>query len=394
MLKHLKRILKQYMIIQIIFNIGILSIRKIVSILSVVLGTDKKCVFVQSYEGRQFSCNPKYIAKYLSENSELKIFLSVQNTIRYKSLEKNGFNIVKSGSIKCLYRYLTSKIVVVNDFLPLFIPLKYSQISINTWHGGGAYKKVGISLSKNKYYTQRYLWQHRVNYMISSCKEFSKLASEAFQISEYNILPIGMPRNDILVHSKSKEDITNKVKKAYSIPVDRKIVLYAPTYRESFKNSLYGLDFNSVLANLKEKFGGEWIFFFRGHYFLVDSSQFKDDCFINVSDYDDMQELLCAADCLITDYSSSVWDFSLTFKPCFLYATDLEAYKKEIDFYYPIESWPFPLAQNNEELFGNIMSFDYSYYHKAVEGHHRVLGSYENGHACEKIGKMIIELCK
>ena len=74
--------------------------------------------------------------------------------------------------------------------------------------------------------------------------------------------------------------------------------------------------------------------------------------------------------------------------------SDKEAYKKEIDFYYPIESWPFPLAQNNEELFGNIMSFDYSYYHKAVEGHHRVLGSYENGHACEKIGKMIIELCK
>lgn len=394
MLKHLKRILKQYMFIQVIFNVGIFSIRKIVSILSLVLGTKKKCVFVQSYEGRQFSCNPKYIAEYLSNNSDLSIYLSVQNNVKYRTLENKGFNIVKSGSITSFYRYVTSKVVIVNDFLPLLIPLKYSQISINTWHGGGAYKKVGISLSKNKYYTQRYLWQHRVNYMISSCKEFSKLASEAFQISEYNMLPIGMPRNDILVNDQNKNHITDNVKEKYSIPQDTKIVLYAPTYRESFKNSLYGLDFEAVLTILRDKFGGNWVFLFRGHYFLVDSTQIKNNSFINVSDYDDMQELLCAADCLITDYSSSVWDFSLTFKPCFLYATDLEAYKKEIDFYYPIEKWPFPLAQNNEELLGNIMNYDNTSYRKAVEDHHRILGSYENGNACEKIGKVIIELCK
>lgn len=393
-MKTIRAFLKRYTIFQLLLNGTIVFSRYLTSCVAGLFPMKCSCVLLQAYEGRQFSCNPKYIANYLISNSRLNVVLSLKNPDKYSHLKELGFNLVKSGSLKYYYYYMTSKVLICNDFLPLFIGNRMGQVTINTWHGGGAYKKVGISLSKNKYYTQRYLWQHRVNYMISSCKEFSKLASEAFQISEYNMLPIGMPRNDILVHSKSKEEITNKVKKAYSIPVDKKIVLYAPTYRESFKNSLYGLDFETVLVTLKEKFGGEWIFFFRGHYFLVDSSQIKDDSFINVSDYDDMQELLCAADCLITDYSSSVWDFSLTFKPCFLYATDLDEYKKEIDFYYPIERWPFPLAQNNQELFHNILNYDALNYHKAVEEHQRILGSYENGHACEKIGKIIIELCK
>ena len=115
---------------------------------------------------------------------------------------------------------------------------------------------------------------------------------------------------------------------------------------------------------------------------------------INVSGYADMQELICAADVLITDYSSSVWDFSLTGKPCFIYANDLSAYKEERNFYTPIEEWPFALAETNEELHENILNFDPEVYKHKVEEHHKELGSYETGHACEALYELLETLCK
>lgn len=79
---------------------------------------------------------------------------------------------------------------------------------------------------------------------------------------------------------------------------------------------------------------------------------------IDVSEYVDMQELLCAADVLITDYSSSMWDYSLTGRPCFIYANDLAQYKKERNFHTPITDWPFPMAERNTELQRLILRFD------------------------------------
>lgn len=391
--KIIKGVLKKSDIVQATYNILIKLIRKAITCFSVLVSIDSKKVLLQSYEGRQYSCNPKYIAQYLKKYSNLRLVISLQHPEQYDFLKKMGYETVKSNSLTYFYHYITSKIVVCNDSLPMLVPLKNKQVSINTWHGGGAYKKVGISLSKTNYYSQRYIWKHKVDYMISSCKSFSELAIEAFAISEEGILPIGMPRNDMLVKSSNAQDIIQKVKGHYGINKEKKIVLYAPTYRESMLDSLYGLDFECVLDKLEERFGCEWVFLFRGHYFLSDSKKFNCKSFINASEYDDMQELLCAADCLITDYSSSVWDFSLTYKPCFLYATDLEEYKKEIDFYYPIEKWPFALGQSNDELLNNITNFDEAEYIEKVKQHHKALGSYEDGHATERACKLIEKIC-
>lgn len=385
--------LKKYKIIQVLYNACVLFTRVSVNAISSIFRVDNNKVLLQAYEGRQYSCNPKYIAKFLKKHSSLKIVFSLQNQEEHSYLQITDYEIVRSKSLKFIYHYFTAKVVIVNDFLPMIVPLKQNQISINTWHGGGAYKKVGISLSKTDYYSQRYIWQHKVDYMISSCAAFSELAITAFGIEKQCILPIGMPRNDIFFNRISQNKASEKVRKFYGIDKFTRIVLYAPTYRESKVDSLYGLNFTKVLDALKEKLGGEWLFLFRGHYFLSDSKKFESSCFINASEYDDMQELLCAADCLITDYSSSVWDFSLTLKPCFLYATDLEEYKKEIDFYYPIEKWPFTLGENNTELLNNILNFNEADYIERVKQHHKALGSYEDGHACERVCKLIEEIC-
>jgi CDP-glycerol glycerophosphotransferase len=104
-----------------------------------------------------------------------------------------------------------------------------------------------------------------------------------------------------------------------------------------------------------------------------------------------MQELLCAADILITDYSSSMWDFSLTFKPCFIYAPDLAKYQAEQGFYIPLEQLPFPIAETNEQLAHNIRTFDPEKYKQAVKQYHSDLGSHETGTAREQFCKILLD---
>ena len=140
---------------------------------------------------------------------------------------------------------------------------------------------------------------------------------------------------------------------------------------------------------LSERFGGNWSILFRCHYYIVEDAKNLSSDYINASDYPDMQELLYAADMLITDYSSSIWDFSFTGRPCLLYATDLNDYQVSQGFYSDIHTWPFPLAESNQELLDNIQHFSFDTYTKAIQQHHEDLGSYESGTACWEVLKYI-----
>ena len=98
-----------------------------------------------------------------------------------------------------------------------------------------------------------------------------------------------------------------------------------------------------------------------------------------------MQELLAAADMLITDYSSSIWDYSFLYRPCFLYTPDLESYLQNTGFYVPIQEWPFPLCKDMKELEQAIDRYDAKENQRAIQKHHQRMGSFESGHACEKV---------
>ena len=208
-------------------------------------------------------------------------------------------------------------------------------------------------------------------------------------------LPIGMPRNDLFFHADKVEQASEAVRKCYGISKEIGIVLYAPTFRDN--GMKLDLDVAELLASLEKRFHKKFILFVRSHPHVAQdifqgAPQGKSA--VDVSGYADMQELLAAADVLITDYSSSIWDFSFTGRPCFIYANDLSSYKKERNFYTPIEEWPFPLAENNNELQRNILRFDETDYRQKVEAHQEALGSYENGHAAECLCELIESLCK
>lgn len=184
------------------------------------------------------------------------------------------------------------------------------------------------------------------------------------------------------------------VRARYKVSKDIGIVMYAPTFRDN--GIKLDLDVNELLQSLETRFHKKFILFVRSHLHIAkdifEGAENQKDV-IDVSEYVDMQELLCAADVLITDYSSSMWDYSLTGRPCFIYANDLAQYKKERNFHTPITDWPFPMAERNTELQQLILRLDEKKYSRDLERHHRELGSYESGSASAQICRLIENIC-
>lgn len=353
----------------------------------------KNGIVFLSFSGKQYSCNPKYIFEYLKlrAGEKLKFIWAFNDVERHRSLFENStVTLCRTNSIQYFYYMMTSQIIISNNLVSSFFPLRKSQVYIETWHGGGAYKKTGESVYKNdaERNTMRYI-ANMMTAFISSSRRVTITKSQGHMIPLEKFWECGMPRNDLFF--KQQADIVEKVRKVLNIDDNLKLVLYAPTFRSSkAENQLYcELNIVRCAQALSQRFGGEWVFLFRTHHEV--SSDITIRNVINVSDYDDMQELLCAADVLITDYSSCMWDFSLTNKPCFVFAPDKNSYMHDRDFFTPMNEWPYPIAENNEELESEILLFNESEYAGKINEHHNAAGSFELGHATEFVANKIMD---
>ena len=352
-------------------------------------------VFI-AFNGGQYGCNPKYISRYLkNQHGGIDILWVFNQPEKFVFLNKDGIKLVKNNSLAFFRTMAVSRVVVTNTGLPSHLVFRKKQTVINTWHGSGAYKKCGIDTNIDPIAIKKLKMAARdTTWFLSGCKRFSEVMSYSVMLPIEKMLKTGMPRNDILLSDNSEP--ARRVKEQFPLPEDTHIVLYAPTFRGSTadaeKENL-SLDMAACLSALSGRFGGNWVAFYRVHYFLSSSVPTSGDV-INVSDYPDMQELLCAADVLITDYSSCMWDMSLTGKPCFIYATDIEEYKQDRDFYTPMAEWPFPLARNNAELAAAVSGFDEAQYALGVKRHHSELGSFETGTAAAAAGELIYDAIK
>ena len=214
------------------------------------------------------------------------------------------------------------------------------------------------------------------------------------------ILQYGHPRNDLLV--KMDDERAQSIKKyiynLYNIPKNNKIILYGPTFRDSHFFDCYNIDEKGLLEALKTKFGGEWTLLTRYHPTVRklaprNSVLFKGHS-IDVTSYEDIQELMAIADVAITDYSSWIYDFVLTGRPGFIFATDVEDYYSERGFYYPLEDTPFAIAKDNDDLISDIMNFDENSYYVKVQKFLKDKGCIEDGHAAEKVTNKLREIAQ
>ena len=324
---------------------------------------------------------------------KVEIGWSFRNPEKFSYLTDHGVRVMKARTLSFYFFALTSKVVCVNTYYKPTLPRRKGQYFIRTWHGGGAYKRVG-SMEKVSSLQKRYLalQQQGADLYLSSSKAFTDMTlHDSFgyfgEIFEY-----GMPRNDLLINGIT-EVAKKEILREIGLREGEKLVLYAPTFRYDKSLDSFGLDYENLTSALSERFGGEWKCAYRGHHvtFQIDHAKSAEGA-IDLSEYPDMQKLLFAADALVTDYSSSIWDMSLMKKPAFLFVPDLKAYTSERDFYTDIHTWPFPLSQSNEEMKNIILSFDEEKYKKDVDNHHKTLGSCETGRASEMVAKRIYEV--
>ena len=165
--------------------------------------------------------------------------------------------------------------------------------------------------------------------------------------------------------------------------------MYAPTFRSLTEIEDYGFDAKKLIGTLMERFGGKWKLLLRFHpnvakYPIPDIfSKYLGKEVIDVTRYPDMQDLLCASDALITDFSSVSTEFAIQNKPCFLYAPDLDSYDRGL--YIKPEQMPFPLAKTEIELLGVVAGFDEAGYKKLVDKYSLFLGNVEKGCACREV---------
>jgi len=376
------------------YFVGI-AFRSVWNFISLFLPLKRNRIMFDSFLGKQYSCNPRAIyEKLCKENSNLEFVWA------FKDSENKSDFLDNDRTIKCRYRSLkhyfcliTSGCIVYNWKIPYDMPVRKNQILIQTWHGGGCYKTAGTSIKANTHFHSRRMVDeiNRATYYISSSNYFSEKVIKEQNQYKGKILPVGMPRNDVFF--KNNPELKSKIRKELGISDDKYVILYAPTYRESMmSNSFEQIDFRRIKEITSEISGKDTVFLYRGHHNTVSGSdKFYDK---NVSNYYDMQNLLLISDMLISDYSSSIWDYSFTYKPCFLYTPDLKEYVSARGFDEDIRTWGFPVCESNNDLCREIHDYDAEKHKSRMEKHHNKLGSFENGNATNEICKIIINELK
>lgn len=351
----------------------------------------KNKVLFYCYDGLGYRCNCKYIAeKLLKGNYPVNLVWALRNI-------ENGLDVpesiktVKIDTDEYYNELYTSSVIVENSGKDIHVYKREGQLCINTWHGYGPFKKVNAALPE---YDVKSLEDYFSYYdlFVTASKFYTQVYKDSF-CYKGEVLECGAPRNDIFfIDNKAKD----KICQLFNIPADKKIVLFAPTFRYDTAASFdkYHIDMKKVLHAMRNRFGEEYVLMYRFHHVLYQSKErlhyYENG--IDVTLYPDIQELLVAADAVITDYSSLMWDFSLQRKPVFLYQSDAEEYENNRGFYAPVSEWPYPHAHTQDELLEIIARFDYETYIENLNLFLEKYGSCDDGHAAERVVKRIMDV--
>lgn len=360
---------------------------------------DSQKIILWSFRGKTYSCNPKYITEYIINQGlteKYKLVWAFNEPEEYKWLRELGITTVRYYSDEFFRELMTSHFVITNTRFGIDFHKRIGQIYIQTWHGTLALKSIERDAkdSLNKVYLLNAINDSKkIDYLVSGSKKSTEIFRKSFW---YNgkILNCGNPRNDIFFQVEKCKMIISK-KYGFS---EKKIILYAPTFRNHKRTDVYNLDCSALIEVMEERFKEQYVVLCRLHPNLKGSRIIESDKpnIIDATDYDDMQELLSACDVLITDFSSSMFDMCIMRKMCFLYASDFSEYiKNERELYFDVEKdLPFPLAKENEELRNLILSFDSSSYFARLDKFTSELGMTEDGRACERILNIFDSYCR
>lgn len=342
----------------------------------------KNIAVYESYWGKEYSCNPQALCEYIQENRP-----DIKNVV----FLKDGFyqvdgnvETVKVNSFKYYYYLARAKYLINNVNFPDFYQKRKQAVEIQTMHGTPL-KTLGLDSPNeikphfvDKYIEKNNRWDH----LLIPSDYVGEIAKSAFKYNK-DFVKSGYPRNDKLFRDNTQDNI-DRLKEKYNVPLDRKIVLYAPTWRTKGKYSL-AMD----IERMSEELGEEYFLLVKLHHFsqanfdLNDYANFARDISLD----SDIRELYLLADVLITDYSSVMFDYALLNKPMLFFVYDYEKYKDELrGFYFDFAAEaPGKLARTTADLIEALSDLDQykQDYSKKYDLFSTKFNQYDKGNACE-----------
>lgn len=379
-----------------------------------------KKITICTFEGKGgYGCNPRYIVEELHRRDSEYQFVWLVN-----DLEKEFPDYIqkkKNSLWSRAYHLSTSKVWIDNYRKPLGTKKRKKQLYLQTWHGTICFKALGMWRGEG-FSKIAHLVSKRDADMTDYVLIDSEWCREVYPkglVYEGEFMKTGMPRCDIMVNSR--EEQKRKIREKFGLPMNAKIVMFAPTFREKGQKGKRGvfveettLDFEKMTEALNQRFGGEWYIFMRLHPQFAGQlerypiGQVKEHI-VDVSTEPDMCELLAAVDAIVTDYSSAAMDASYIAIPVFLYADDLEDYMDNrggmfwnlsVDSKKPITSnrimtpgidtvLPFPLAVNNEQMQENILRFNEQEYLQGLKQMQKDVQLLNDGFASKRVADFI-----
>lgn len=372
---------------------------------------DDKLIVFEVFTGRKYCDSPKALYEYMLKNSKYKDYKFVWcfiNPENYQFLLKNSnTTIVKIGTRDYYKNFAKAKYWFANSLLPLELKKKKKQVFLQTWHGtplkrlrcdiectNETINKRQDTLFTNNKDTSRF------DYFISPSSFATEKFISSFDLKKLNkeniIIEKGYPRNDFLFNY-SDTNIKN-IKKQLGIKSNKKIILYAPTFRDNQRE--LGLGYTYELGidfdKLASFFAQDYIILFRTHYFIANSFDFSKykDFIIDVSLYDDINDLYIISDILLTDYSSVFFDFANLKRPMLFYMYDLDLYKNNLrDFYFDLDVLPGPICEQEDELIESIKNINnyWKTYKKKYEKFNQRFNYLDDKNASKRVVQEIIK---
>ena len=381
------------------------SVRGLYILGSHIIPANEKIILFESGNGRNYSGNPRYIYEEILNqglNDEFKCVWSLIDT----DIKLPGNPVkVRRSYFKFLYYTLRSGAWIFDARHLYYLRKNKKAKYVQTWHGTPL-KKLALDMEymdmNGSQDIERYHQEFRDNsllwqYLISQNPFSSEIFRSAFDFKG-EMLEIGYPRNDILINRNNAEDI-DEIKGRFNIPKDKKIILYAPTWRDNqyHDNNEYKFATEMDFDKMHKELGDEYTLIVKFHYLVkenIDWSRY--DNFVIECDAEwDIQELYLISDMMITDYSSVMFDYSILKRPMIFFAYDLDNYKNNLrGFYFDMfEEVPGPICQTNEEMIEFIKNYteeDYqTQFGEKYKKWSEKFNPFDDGNASKKVIELI-----
>ena len=329
------------------------------------LPIQKNLVLFESFLGRGYSDNPKALYQTLKrQRPELTLvwIFAKEPTADVKAVCPNW---VLRNSPKYYYYMARARYWIFNTRQPLSLKKRRATTYLQTWHGTPL-KRLGLDMEevhmagttteqyKKNFYQQAQEW----DYLLSPNTYSSEIFKRAFGFSG-TLLESGYPRNDLL-YAPDRNQQAETIKRKLDVPPNKKVILYAPTWRddEFVTKGQYRFNLQLDLQQMQERLGQDYIVLLRMHYLIaehLDLDAYAGFAY-DVSSYGDIAELYLISDLLITDYSSVFFDFAHLNRPMLFFTYDLEKYASVLrGFYFDFEAVvPGPLLKESNQVIDYI----------------------------------------